>query len=431
MKVSTRPWIFNGHFVNTVILNEVKNLDKQRWVVLAASCLVNLCIGSIYAWSVFAAPLAEKLTALLGRPLTAADLAIVFTVANSVGPVTMISGGFINDKFGPRRVILTGGVMFGIGMILCGFAKSVGGLILGYGLVLGLGLGMAYGATISNCVKFFPDKRGLAGGIATAAYGLSSVIVPPVANAMIGTVGIDRTFFILGGVFLAVILVSSLFISTAPVAVAGPQSGKAAGKDWRGMLADPVFYLMLTMLLCGAFSGLMITSQASPMAQRMTGMTPALAATAVSVLALFNVGGRILAGTLSDRFGRVAVLRGAFVVEIAGLALLWLTGAGEHVLFFAGVSLVGLCFGALMGIYPGFTADQFGPAHNSVNYGIVFIGFALAGYFGPTVCRSILSSSGSYSAAFLIAACLSVLGIGLSFVFRRLKKRSTPTERQI
>ena len=117
----------------------------------------------------------------------------------------------------------------------------------------------------------------------------------------------------------------------------------------------------------------------------------------------------------------MAVLRGAFVVEIAGLGLLWLTGAGEHALFFAGVSLVGLCFGALMGIYPGFTADQFGPAHNSVNYGIMFIGFALAGYFGPTVCRSILSSSGSYSAAFIVAAGLAVVGIAVSYLYRALK----------
>ena len=417
----------------------MKTIDNRRWIVLAASCLVNLCIGSIYAWSVFSAPLAEKLSALLGRPLTAADLAIVFTVANSVGPVTMISGGFINDKFGPRRVILVGGAMFGLGMILSGLARSVGGLIVSYGLVLGLGLGMAYGATISNCVKFFPDKRGLAGGIATAAYGLSSVIVPPVANALIGSMGIDRTFFILGGVFLAVILVSVFFISQPEIpgqarndvkearndaapSFAGLTGESPRDKDWRAMLSDPIFYLMLTMLLCGAFSGLMITSQASPMAQRMTGMTPALAATAVSVLALFNVGGRILAGTLSDRFGRVAVLRGAFVVEIAGLALLFLTGAGDHVLFFAAVSLVGLCFGALMGVYPGFTADQFGPAHNSVNYGIMFVGFALAGYFGPTVCRRILAASGSYSAAFVVAACLALAGIVLSLVYRRMTR---------
>ena len=138
----------------------MKNLDKKRWVVLVASCLINLCIGSIYAWSVFSAPLAAKLTELLGRPFTAADLAIVFTVANAVGPVTMISGGFINDKLGPKWVILVGGGMFGLGMILSGLATSLTGLIVSYGLVLGLGLGMAYGATISNSVKFFPDKKG-------------------------------------------------------------------------------------------------------------------------------------------------------------------------------------------------------------------------------------------------------------------------------
>jgi len=155
------------------------------------------------------------------------------------------------------------------------------------------------------------------------------------------------------------------------------------------------------------------------MAQRMTGMTPALAATAVSVLALFNAGGRIVAGLLSDRFGRLAVLRGAFVLEIIGLGLLFVTGEGQTLLMMAALSCIGLCFGALMGVYPGFTADRFGLRNNSVNYGIMFIGFAVAGYFGPTVCRSILASSGSYSMAFVVAAGLALVGIGLSFLFPR------------
>ncbi|MBR1570264.1 MAG: OFA family MFS transporter [Bacteroidales bacterium] len=400
------------------------HLDKRRWVVLAASCLINLCIGSIYAWSVFAAPLGAKLTELLGHPVTAADLAIVFTVANAVGPITMISGGFINDRLGPRGVLLVGGGMFGVGMMLSGLATSVGGLIVTYGLVLGLGLGMAYGATISNSVKFFPDKKGLVGGIATATYGLSSVVIPPVANALIQRVGVSSSFLILGGVFLAVILVSSLFVVKCPQGYA-PQgyvpakraAGGSVDKNWKQMLSDPVFYVMIVMLTCGAFSGLMITSQASPMAQSITGMSAAMAATAVSVLALFNAAGRIVAGTLSDRFGRIAVLRGAFVLEIIGLGLLFLTGEGNTLLFMVAVSCIGLCFGALMGVYPGFTADRFGLRNNSVNYGIMFIGFAVAGYFGPTVCRSILSSTGTYAPAFLVAMGLGLAGILLSFVF--------------
>lgn len=153
------------------------NLTRKRWFILVLCCLANLCLGSIYTWSVFASPMAEHLTSVTGVPLTTADLAIVYTIANSVGPITMISGGWFNDRFGPRMVMLIGGVMWGGGMLLSGFATSVGGLILTYGLIGGLGLGMAYGATVSSCIKFFPDKRGLIGGITTAVYGFSSVVL--------------------------------------------------------------------------------------------------------------------------------------------------------------------------------------------------------------------------------------------------------------
>lgn len=406
------------------------SLDKKRWWVLIASSLINLCIGSIYAWSVFAAPLAAKLSGLLGTTLTAADLAIVFTVANSIGPITMISGGYITDKLGgPRAVILIGGSMFGVGMLLTGLATTLTQVIITYGLLVGLGLGMAYGCTINNTVKFFPDKRGLVGGIATATYGLSSVLIPPVANALNNSVGVSMSFVILGIAFLVIIVTCSMFIIKCPAdyvpegfvpkVAAVPGKMQTADKNWKQMLADPVFYIMIIMLTCGAFSGLMITSQASPMAQRMAGMTVGMAATAVSVLALFNAAGRIVAGTLSDRFGRVTVLRGAFVLEILGLAMLLMTGEGDTFMFMAAVSVIGICFGALMGVYPGFTADQFGVRNNSVNYGIMFIGFAVAGYFGPSTCGRILGSTGSYGTAFIVSAVLAVIGIALSFLYRR------------
>ena len=406
------------------------SLDKKRWWVLIASSLINLCIGSIYAWSVFAAPLAARLSGLLGTTLTAADLAIVFTVANSIGPITMISGGYITDKLGgPRAVILIGGSMFGVGMLLTGFATTLTQVIITYGLLVGLGLGMAYGCTINNTVKFFPDKRGLVGGIATATYGLSSVLIPPVANALNNSVGVSMSFVILGIAFLVIIVTCSMFIIKCPAdyvpegfvpkIAAVPGKVQTADKNWKQMLADPVFYIMIIMLTCGAFSGLMITSQASPMAQRMAGMTVGMAATAVSVLALFNAAGRIVAGMLSDRFGRVTVLRGAFVLEIIGLAMLLMTGEGDTFMFMAAVSVIGICFGALMGVYPGFTADQFGVRNNSVNYGIMFIGFAVAGYFGPSTCGRILGSTGIYGTAFIVSAVLSVVGIALSFLYRR------------
>ena len=409
-----------------------KNISKRRWLVLLFACLTNLCLGSVYAWSVFAAPMADYLGTITGKGITTADLAIVYTVANSVGPITMISGGWINDRFGPKKVILTGGVMFGCGMILAGLSTSVGMLMVTYGLLGGLGLGMAYGCTISCCVKFFPDKRGLIGGLTTAAYGFSSVLLPPMINLLVEKVQVKMAFILVGITFLVIISVSSLFMFScpdgfvpegwkAPEKQAGGQKEK--DKDWKEMLKSPIFYLMILLLMSGAFSGMMIISQASAVGMEMIGLSVAAAGIAVSVLALFNSFGRILAGFLSDKIGRVQTLTLACFLSVGGNVLLYLCGKGDLILFYIGISIVGICFGAFMGVFPGFTADQFGAAHNSVNYGIMFIGFAMAGYFGPTIMKNVYYKNGFYTQAFLIAAGLSVAGIILTVLYRICKKR--------
>lgn len=408
-------------------------LEKKRWLILAASCLINLCIGSLYAWSVFAGPMAEHISQVQGltgaQQLTAAALAVVFTVANAVGPVTMIGGGFINDSLGPRWGILLGGLLFGGGMFLSGFAGSLGMLTAVYGLGCGLGMGCVYTCTINNSVKLFPDKRGLIGGIATATYGLSSVIIPPVAQKLIVGGGVLSAFRILGAAFTVIIVLCSFLIEKAPqdftpAGMGGPKKQAAAGQDknWRQMLAQSSFYVMFLMLMCGAFSGLMIISQASPMAQKMIGMEPAQAAFAVSLLALFNALGRVLAGYLSDKLGRIQVIRIVFLISIVGLFLLTVSGQGQTLLFMTGVSIAGICFGAFMGVFPGFTADQFGARYNSVNYGIMFIGFALAGTFGPLAAGRIVLATGSYRMAFIAAGGLGLLGFLMTFVYRRMVK---------
>lgn len=407
-------------------------LTKKRWIILIASCFINLCIGSIYAWSVFAAPMAEYLSSATGLTLTPGSLAIAFTITNSVGPITMITGGRINDKFGPKKVIFVGGLLFGGGMILSGFAQSVGFLVLTYGIITGLGTGMVYGCTISNSVKFFPDKRGLVGGITTAAYGLSSVIIPPIANALITKTGVTAAFKIIGIGFLIIVCVSSFFIDKCPAgfvpegwtpSTSNVSTTNKNDKDWKGMLTSPIFYVMIILLMCGAFYGLMCTSQASPVAQKMIGMSAAAATTVVSVLALFNTAGRIVAGYISDKIGRINTLASAFVLSIVGLALLYVSGEGDVVTFYIGISIIGLCFGSLMGVFPGFTADQFGVKNNSVNYGIMFIGFAVAGYFGPTIMNNVYNADGSYQRAFIIAGALGIAGLVMSFIYRIVKKK--------
>lgn len=411
--------------------NSYKN---KRWLVLIASCLVNLCIGSVYAWSVFAAPVAKHLSQINGlsgeNALTAASVAVVFTVANAVGPLTMICGGVINQKLAPRWIVLFGGILFGLGVFASGFAKSIGMLVLCYGLGCGLGIGLVYSCTINNSIKFFPDKQGLVSGIATASYGLSSVIIPPIANSLIEAQGILSTFRILGVVMTLIICVASIFIDTCPEGYAPPgwspktPSGESLGenKTWKEMLKDKNFYMMFVMLLCGAFSGLMIISQASPMAQSMIHMSAGLAATCVSVLALFNALGRIVAGYISDKIGCINTLLLSACLSLLALGLLSLSGEGENVKFIFSIILIGVCFGSLMGVYPSFTAEQFGSKHNSINYGIMFVGFALAGILGPGAAQLALKAIGTYNSAILIAMVFGLGGIVMGIILRRSDK---------
>jgi MFS family permease len=155
----------------------------------------------------------------------------------------------------------------------------------------------------------------------------------------------------------------------------------------------------------------------------MMGMSVAGATATVSTLALFNVIGRIFAGSISDRIGRINTLALACILSVVGMIFLYTSTTGNLISFYAGIIIIGICFGSFMGVFPGFTADQFGPKNNSVNFGIMFIGFAIAGYFGPTILNNIYGASGSYKNAFLIAMCFSLLGLALTFVYRNLSKK--------
>lgn len=407
--------------------------SRKRWWILAASCFINLCVGSMYAWSIFASPMAEYLSGLHGTTITSANLAIVFVVCNSVGPITMITGGKINDTLGPRLVIFLGGLMFGGGMILCGYATEISQLVWAYGILTGLGLGMVYGATISTSIKFFPDKRGFVGGITTALFGISSVIIPPIAALITAETGILSAFKIIGLAFAIIVCACAFVIDKCPAGftptgwkpVKSTQNEQTtADKNWRQMMLSPNFYLMLMMLTYGAVAGLMCISLASPLAKVMIGMSTAAATLAVSVLALFNVLGRILAGIISDKIGRVNTLMLACILSIPGLFCLYHAGIGDDLLFYIGISIIGLCFGAFMGVFPGFTADQFGARFNSVNFGIMFCGFAIAGYVGPTIMSATFASAHSYKSAFPVGMAFSLAALLIALTFRLVNKNA-------
>ncbi len=425
------------------------SLTKKRWTVLIVSCIVNIVIGTGYAWSVFGAAWATKFTEMGGEAVTPAQTALAFTICNAVGPITMITGGKINDKLGPKWVIFAGGIMFGGGIFVAGFASNVMWLIIWYGVVFGLGMGFVYSCTIGNTVKFFPDKKGMVGGLTTMAYGLGSVILAPIAAEMVKpeSFGVATTFMILGVVYLVIICGGAFLITQCPAGFmpdgytppAPAANAKAAtDKNWNQMIADPIFWVMFILLLTGAFFGLMMISQCASVAGFM-GIT--YAAIIVTVLSLFNALGRVGCGVISDKLGRVNTLIMCLCIAIIGLIMMFIAGnsidiAGVQmdgdvvkvapttspVLFIVGVCCVGFAFGAFMGVYPGFTADQFGLKNNGVNYGIMFIAFAAAGVLGPIIMGMTKASTGAYQLSFIICIILAVVGLLLCFCYKAMSK---------
>lgn len=405
----------------TKSVQDTTNFDKKRWWILFFACLINLCIGSMYAWSSLSAPMSRE----LGQ-----DLSAVFSVANAISFLAMILGGIFNDRFGPRWVMFVGGVMFGAGMATCAFAQNVWHLILSYGILLGLGMSFVYGCTISNTIKFFPDRRGMVGGMTTASYGISSVIFAPLSDFLASRVGARGTFFLLGCVFLVVICLGSLLMRRCPegylpqgfVPKAGVRS-TARDKTPLEMLRSPAFYVMLLLLTCGGTFGLMVISGAKGLAIALGGVDAATATLFVSLLCLCNTLGRLVAGALSDRFGRLGTLGGALALAVLALGLLLVcTQRTSLVCFAAGLMLVGVCFGTFMGVFPGFCTDRFGVKYNTVNYGIMWIGFSAAGLAGPTILSSAFGATGSYASAFVLALALALAGILLTVLCRHLER---------
>jgi MFS transporter, OFA family, oxalate/formate antiporter len=386
-----------------------KSGKTTAWIVTYAALGINLLLGLLYAWSVFK----KALVAEWGWSNTTASYP--YTVSAVIFAFMMIFAGRAQDKFGPRIIALSGGLLFGSGLILSGFANTPHDMVMTFGVLGGIGIGLGYSATTPSAIKWFDSsKKGLISGIVVSGVGLAPVYIAPLTAYFLKLYGIQQTFIILGIMAIIAISVFSLFLKNPPPGYIPPKSGEVKKASvpslvdytWSEMMGKRQFYSLWFTYLLTATAGLMLIAHIASIAFTQGAWKAGYML--VVVLSAFNALGRIAGGILSDRFGRQSAMILVFVIQALNMFLFSLYNSIP--LLIAGASVAGLAYGSLFSLFPSTTADYFGIKNLGVNYGLVFTGWGIAGVVGPILGGYVVDQTGSYSISYLIAGVLLLVG---------------------
>ena len=382
----------------------------SRWWRLAGGVLMNLALGTLYAWSVFVAPLESQFG------WKRADTSMVFTIAVSVFALSFVVAGRIQDKYGPLPCSLAGGVLVSLGFYLCAYTTSLSYLYVCFGVIGGLGNGFGYATPIPVMAKWFPDKRGLAVGLAVGGYGAGSAIFGPLAQLkLIPAYGLPATFQILGAIFLLMTMIGAVLLQNPPVQK-HPSGGSAASAQVLvareftpgEMLRTRTFYLMWVAYAFGCSAGLMVISQLVPFAKSVGIAAAALSTMTLVVGAFGNALGRILSGWMSDRLGRINVLRTMIGISVVAMPALYAAGSNVALLY-AAVFVVYWCYGTQISVNGVAASDFWGTKNAGINYGVLFTAWGVAGIIGPRIGGVLYDRYHDYQAAFYTAAVLAAV----------------------
>lgn len=398
---------------------------KNRWLIAASAVGIHISIGSVYAWSNFTNPLIEQFGWSTSQVQLTFSIAILF-----LGLSAAFMGHFV-EKHGPRKAGILAAVCFGIGVTGAGFAVSIASLPLlyfFYGMLGGIGLGVGYIAPVSTLVKWFPDRRGLATGLAIMGFGFAAAVSSPIMEVLITSVGIQNTFYILGISYFIVMFASSLYLERpeegwAPAGfVEKEQSGKAERKrDLAQLTANEAvktkrFYYLWLMLFINVTCGIAILSAVKPMAIDSIGMTTVQAAALVGILGIFNGAGRLGWATVSDYIGRQNTYTAFFVIQIVLFALLPFTTSA--LLFQVILAVIYTCYGGGFSAIPAYIADIFGTRQLGAIHGYILTAWSAAGLAGPMFAAWMKDTTGSYESSLIFFAGLFVIALIISILIR-------------
>jgi len=396
--------------------------QHRGWLVAFSGLGINLALGILYTWSMFKGAI-EKEFGWKGSELNDpyALCCLVFAFA-------MILAGRCQDKIGPRITATIGGLLVGAGFVLASTSNSYGVWLVGFGVLVGLGLGFGYSSATPPALKWFPpSKTGLIAGLVVAGFGLAPVYLAPTSQYLLGQYHVKTSMLILGIAFVVIVCgLAQMLVNPPPGFVAGPKpaAGSAAPvapihATPSEILRQPAFWLLWLIYFIGSGAGLMVISSISGMAKKSMGEH---AFVAVAIMAIGNAGGRITAGTLSDRIGRRWTL---FIVLLFQAVLMFAAipitaskdSAGVVVVIMA--ALIGANYGANLSLFPSMTKDLWGLKSFGMNYGILFTAWGVGGLVLPRLQQTLTAGSGgSYTSSFITAAVLLLAGAALTFLIK-------------
>jgi MFS transporter, OFA family, oxalate/formate antiporter len=396
----------------------------NRYLVLAAGMVIQLCAGIIYMWSVFKKPVTDYLS---WDSSSAALVTSIMMVAFVVG---MVIGGKILLMLGSKKTAIIGSLVMSFGIFVTAFVSSgcPDLLFLTYAVIGGLGVGIVYTCTVANVQKWFFDRRGFATGMMVGAFGFSMVVFAPVASYLLKEVGVPMTFEVFGIAFLVICLISSMFLVSPPKDYTVSKNGvqinvQMSQKQYttKEMLHTRSFYLIFFSLFFVIPAFFILNPLLKPLGIE-RGLTDSLATLGVMIVGASSAAGRLSITWLSDRIGRLQALFLIIVITAIGIIA---AIVAQNIMFLVCISLIGYAFGGVSGVYATITADHFGTQNMGVNYGIVCLALG-ASSLTFTCINNVLSGSGDYTLSFLIAAATCVVSVVLVFFLRR-EKNDQPT----
>lgn len=393
---------------------------RGRSRFIAAGFLMNLALGTIYSWSIFRTPLEESFDASPTESGLPYMLFLLFFA------LSMPLGGALIRRIGPRFTAIAGSALVGMGWLLAGYSGSIAILAVAYGVLGGVGVGLAYGVPLAVAGRWFADRRGVALGLTLMGFGLSPLITAPVAAAVIGAVSVLPAFRIMGTSLFLLLVVLSMVMrypdEKEEAAVPAAPEGAATAtveRDTREMLHTPQFYGLWTTYVIGTLVGLTAIGITGSFAQQTVGLTAGQAALSVSVFALCNGLGRPLFGYITDRLGVVAAVLFAFGAIILSSVLLLLGGGGSVVLFAISFALFWMLLGGWLAIAPAGTTILFGAKHYPANYGLMYTAYGVGAVLGTLLSGQINEIFGSYLYTFVPVILLAMIGMVIALLTLR------------